>query len=126
MQKKVIESKHAPRAIGTYSQAISVNGFLFLSGQIPLDPSKLELVSGDISIQAEQVFCNLKAVLESSGANLKNIVKLTVYLTDLIHFDKINEAMAKFFPKPYPARAVVQVAALPKGAAIEVDAIAVL
>lgn len=126
MQKKIIETDKAPQAIGTYSQAIAANGFLFLSGQIPLDPVKMELVIGDISVQTEEVFQNIKAVLEAAGAGLVNITKLTVYLTELSHFAKVNEVMAKLFVKPYPARAVVQVSALPKGAEIEVDAIAVL
>lgn len=126
MQKKIIETDKAPQAIGTYSQAVAANGFLFLSGQIPLNPVKMELVVGDISVQTEQVFQNIKAVLETAGAGLVNITKLTVYLTELSHFAKVNEVMAKLFVKPYPARAVVQVSALPKGADIEVDAIAIL
>lgn len=125
MQKKVIESKQAPQAIGTYSQAIEANGFLFLSGQIPLDPLTMTMVPGDIGVQTKQVFRNIEAVLESAGATLENVVKLTVYLTDLAHFAKVNEIMAEIFTQPYPARAVVQVSALPKGGEIEIEVVAV-
>lgn len=126
MQKKVIHTQKAPQAIGTYSQAISVNGFLFLSGQIPLDPTTMTLVPGGISAQTKQVFQNIQAVLEEAGAALQHVVKLTIYLTNLAHFAKVNEIMAEIFAQPYPARAVVQVSALPKGAEIEIEAVSVL
>lgn len=126
MQKQPIHTEKAPQAIGTYSQAIVANGFLFLSGQIPLDPITMNLVTGDITVQAEQVFHNMQAVLEAAGASLQQVVKLTVYLTDLSDFTVINTVMAKWFKQPYPARAVLQVSALPKGAKLEIDAIAMI
>lgn len=126
MQKQAIHTDKAPQAIGTYSQAIKANGFLFLSGQIPLDPTTQNLVTGDITAQAERVFHNIQAVLEAADTNLEKIVKLTIYLTDLNDFACINTVMAKWFNPPYPARAVVQASGLPKGAKLEVDAIAVL
>lgn len=126
MQKKVIYTDLAPQAIGTYSQAIATNGFLFLSGQIPLDPSTMTVVPGDIGVQTKQVFQNIQAVLEEAGVTLQQVVKLTIYLTNLAHFAKVNEIMAEVFTEPYPARAVVQVSALPKGAEIEVETVSVL
>src|SRR5690606_351854 len=124
--KAVIHTDQAPKAIGTYSQAIKVNHTVYLSGQIPLLPDTMELVKGDMRTQIVQVFKNLSAVCEASGGNLQNIVKLNVYLTDLGHFPLVNEVMAEFVQEPYPARAAVGVASLPKGAAVEMDAILVI
>ncbi len=123
MIKQVIQTADAPQAIGTYSQAIRVDRMVFLSGQIPLVPETMGLVEGDIVMQITQVFSNLQAVAEASGGGLDEIVKLNVYLTDLSHFPMVNEVMAHYFQAPYPARAVVGVAALPKGAEVEIDAI---
>jgi reactive intermediate/imine deaminase len=124
--KAVIHTDQAPKAIGTYSQAIKVNHTVYLSGQIPLLPATMELVKGDMRAQITQVFKNLSAVCEASGGSLQNIVKLNVYLTDLSHFPLVNEVMAEFVQEPYPARAAVGVASLPKGAAVEMDAILVI
>ena len=124
--KAVIQTDRAPKAIGTYSQAIKVNNTVYLSGQIPLVPATMELVSGDMRAQITQVFRNLSAVCEASGGGLQNIVKLNVYLTDLSHFPLVNEVMAEFVKEPYPARAAIGVASLPKGAAVEMDAILVI
>lgn len=121
--KESINTSDAPTAIGTYSQAIKFNNLVFLSGQIPLDPQTSELISGDIEQHIHQVFKNLNAVAKAPGGDLQNIVKLTVYLTDLTHFPIVNDIMAQYFEQPYPARAAVQVAALPKGAQVEMDAI---
>lgn len=122
MQNSVISTPNAPQAIGPYSQAVRAGTLVFLSGQIGLDPKTMELVSG-VEAQAKQVFSNLKAVAEAAGASLNNAVKLTIYMTDLNDFAKVNEIMAQYFNQPYPARATVQVAALPKGALVEADAI---
>jgi reactive intermediate/imine deaminase len=124
--KAVIHTSQAPQAIGTYSQAIKVNNTVYLSGQIPLIPETMEMVKGDMRAQITQVFKNLGAVCEASGSSLQNIVKLNVYLTDLTHFPIVNEVMAEFVHEPYPARAAVGVASLPKGAAVEMDAILVI
>lgn len=124
--KAVIHTDNAPKAIGTYSQAVKVNNTVYLSGQIPLVPETMEMVKGDTRAQITQVFKNLSAVCEASGGGLHNIVKLNVYLTDLANFPIVNEVMAEFVKEPYPARAAVGVAALPKGAAVEMDAIMVL
>ena len=126
MHKIIIQTDKAPQAIGTYSQAIKVGNTVYLSGQIPLDPATMTLVKGEISIQIRQVFNNLKAVAEAAGGNFFDIVKLTVFLTDLAHFPIVNEIMGEYFNQPYPARAAVGVAALPKAAAVEMDAIMVL
>jgi reactive intermediate/imine deaminase len=126
MIKKVIQTTGAPQAIGTYSQAVRVDRMVFLSGQIPLLPETMTLMEGDIALQITQVFKNLLAVAEASGGSLDDIVKLSVYLVDLSHFPVVNEVMALFFQAPFPARAVVGVAALPKGAEVEIDAIMVL
>lgn len=125
-EREVIQTDRAPQAIGTYSQAVKVNDTVYLSGQIPLDPVTMTLVSGDIEAQATQVFRNLQAVAEAAGGDLNHAVKINISLTDLGDFAKVNEVMARFFREPYPARACVQVAALPKGAAIEVEAILML
>jgi reactive intermediate/imine deaminase len=126
MTKTIINTKLAPQAIGTYSQAIKVNDTVYLSGQIPLVPETMMLVEGDISAQITQVFNNLKAVAEAAGGNLSDVVKLDVFLVDLTHFPIVNEIMERFFQAPYPARAAVGVATLPKAAQVEMDAIMVL
>jgi len=120
---KAISTDQAPRAIGTYSQAVRAGDMVFLSGQIPLDPRTMELVDGDVRAQIRRVFDNLAAVADAAGAGLGQVVRLTVYLTDLAHFPLVNEVMAEYFAEPYPARAAVGVAALPRGAVVEVDAI---
>ena len=124
--KAIIHTDKAPRAIGTYSQAIKVNNTVYLSGQIPLVPETMQMVTGDIRAQITQVFKNLSAVCEASGGSLQNMVKLNVYLTDLAHFPVVNEVMAEFVQEPYPARAAVGVTSLPKGAAVEMDAVLVI
>ncbi len=127
MKKKTIQTADAPQAIGTYSQAIRVNmgDTVYLSGQIGLDPSTMQMVGG-IEAQIQQVFLNLKAVTAASGGDLRDIVKLNVYLTDLDDFAMVNKIMASYFNQPYPARAAVGVGALPRGALVEMDAIMVL
>lgn len=121
--KKVINTEKAPRAIGPYSQAITNDGVVYLSGQIPLDPVTMMLVSDDIKEQAAQVFKNLKAVCEAAGGSLDHLLKITIYLTDLSVFSLVNEVMMTYFNEPYPARATIQVSALPKDAKIEVDGV---
>lgn len=121
--RKVITSNYAPEAIGTYSQAIQTGSTVYLSGQIPLLPETMEIISDDIAEQINQVFRNLSAVAEAADGSLDDIVKLNVFLTDLSHFPTVNEIMATYFNQPYPARAAIGVAALPKGAAVEMDAI---
>ena len=120
---KIIETNNAPKAIGTYSQAVKVNGFLFISGQIPLDPSTMELVEG-IENQINQVFENINQILKADGMDFSNVVKLSVLLEDLNHFEKVNEIMANIFSKPYPARAAYEVSKLPKGSSVEIETIA--
>ena len=120
---KIIETKKAPKAIGTYSQATKVNGFLFISGQIPLDPKTMELVEG-IENQINQVFENIRQILKADGMDFSNVVKLSVLLDDLNHFEKVNEIMASIFSKPYPARAAYEVSKLPKGSSVEIETIA--
>ena len=122
---RVIHTELAPAVIGTYSQAIEYNRLVFLSGQIPLNPVTMELVSFDIREQIEQVFRNLSAVCEAANGSLANIVKLKVYLTDLRHFPQVNEIMGKYFSEPYPARAAIGVSALPRAAMVEIDGIMV-
>ena len=124
MAKQAIHTGGAPEAIGTYSQAIKVGQTVFISGQIPLEPGTMNIVDEDIRAQTHRVLNNLAAVARESGGNLDDVVKLTVFLTDLSHFAVVNEVMAEHFNPPYPARAAVGVAALPKGVPIEVDAIA--
>jgi reactive intermediate/imine deaminase len=126
MPKVSISTQAAPQAIGTYSQAVRAGATIYLSGQIPLDPETMELVGGDMRGQVRRVFDNLEAVATAGGGSLADIVKLTVYLTELSHFPLVNEVMAERFKTPYPARAAVGVAALPKGATVEIDAIMVL
>jgi len=124
--RAVISTPAAPEALGPYSQAIKVGNTVWLSGQIPLLPESMELVAGDISAQAQQVFENLRAVSEAAGGSLQDAVKINISLTDLANFAAVNEVMTRFFAEPYPARACVQVAALPKGADIEIEAVLVL
>ncbi|MCK5720845.1 MAG: RidA family protein [Thiomargarita sp.] len=126
MSYEVINTVDAPQAIGTYSQAIKVANTVYLSGQIPLVPETMNLHTGDMTAQIHQVFKNLQAVATAAGGNLTNIVKLNIFLIDLNHFSLVNEIMAEYFPQPYPARAVVGVAKLPKEAVIEMDAVLVL
>lgn len=126
MSKQAILSDSAPAAIGTYSQAIRSGGLVFLSGQIALDPDTMEIVAGDFEARARRVFDNLKAVTAAAGGELNQIVKLTIFLTDLNDFATINSVMEDYFDQPYPARAAVQVAALPMGADVEADAILAL
>jgi reactive intermediate/imine deaminase len=124
--KAVISTDQAPGAIGTYSQAIKVNNTVYLSGQIPLDPSTMQLVEGDFAVQAHQVFKNLRAVCQAANGDLKDIVKLNLFLTDLSNFPIVNTVMAEYFEQPYPARAAIGVKELPKGAVVEADGIMVI
>ena len=124
--RSVISTDKAPAAIGTYSQAVKTGDTLYLSGQIPLVPSSMELVSDNIAEQIHQVFKNLSAVCQAAGGSLDHIAKLNIYLTDLTHFPLINEIMAQYFNEPYPARAAVGVASLPKAAQVEMDAVMIL
>ena len=126
MGKQAIHSDNAPAAIGTYSQAVQTGNLVFLSGQIPLDPETMEFVSGDFEARARQVFDNLRAVATAAGGDLNGVVKLTIFLTDLANFAIVNSVMEEYFDKPYPARAAVGVASLPKGADVEADAILAL
>lgn len=123
MSREIISTDKAPQAIGTYSQAVKVGRTVYLSGQIPLVPETMELVEGDMAAQIRRVFDNLAAVAEAAGGSLQDVVKLNVFLTDLGHFPLVNEIMAQYFEAPYPARAAIGVASLPKGAAVEMDAI---
>ncbi len=126
MTKNKIETTLAPQAIGPYSQAIKVGNTVYLSGQIPLDPKTMTLISDDFAAQATQVIKNLREVCLAAGSDLNNIVKLTIYLTDLNNFQTVNEVMMQFFAPPYPARATIQISALPKGAKVEIDAVLVV
>ncbi len=126
MSKKSIHSDSAPAAIGTYSQAIQTGNLVFLSGQIPLDPATMEVADGDFEARARRVFENLRAVAEAAGGSLDQVVKLTIFLTDLGNFATVNSVMEEFFQQPYPARAAVGVASLPKGVDVEADAILAL
>jgi reactive intermediate/imine deaminase len=123
MPKKIIHTKSAPQAIGTYSQAVRAGDTVYLSGQIPLDPATMQMVPGDIEVEITRVFENLKAVAEAAGGSLAQAVKVNVYLTDLANFAKVNEIMAKYVPEPYPARAAVGVSQLPRGARVEIECI---
>jgi reactive intermediate/imine deaminase len=125
MKKEAITSDRAPGAIGTYSQGIRAGNTVYLSGQLPLDPATGQLLTGDVPAQVRQVFRNLAAVAEAAGGTLADAVRVTVYLTDLKDFAVVNEVMAEFFPAPYPARAAIGVASLPRGATVEADAILV-
>lgn len=123
MARTTIQTDRAPQAIGTYSQAVRCGNTVYLSGQIPLDPASMELVAGDMEAQIRRVFDNLMAVAEAAGGSLADVAKLNVFLLDLGHFALVNEIMASYFQQPYPARAAVGVAALPKGAQVEMDAV---
>ncbi len=124
MSKKIeIKTDKAPSAIGAYSQAIKVGDFVFISGQIPLDPATMEIVNGDINVHIKQVLLNIESITKASGLTLEDIVKINVYLTDLKNFQKVNEEMELFFKEPYPSRAAVEVSRLPKDVCIEMDAI---
>jgi len=123
MNKVIISTQDAPAAIGAYSQAVKVGGQVYVSGQIPLVPETGDLVSDDFSLQAKQVFDNLSAVAKAAESDLNNVVKLTVYLIDLNHFAELNKIMSEYMTEPYPARAAVEVSALPMGAQLEIDAI---
>ena len=123
MTKKTLHTAAAPAAVGTYSQAVQVGQFVFISGQIPLDPETMEVVDGDFAARARRVFESLKAIAAESGGDLNDAVKLTIFLTDLDNFATVNEVMAEYCDEPYPARAAVQVTALPKGVDVEADAI---
>lgn len=126
MTKEIISTDQAPAAIGTYSQAVKVDKTVYMSGQIPLDPATMEVVSGGIEAEIDQVFKNLTAVCKAAGGNLQNIVKLNIFLTDLSNFPIVNEIMAKNFDTPYPARAAIGVSELPKGVGVEMDAVMVI
>ena len=125
-EKQAIHSDSAPAAIGPYSQAVKAGSLVFLSGQIPLHPATMEIVGDDIESQTRQVFRNLGAVAAATGGNLNHAVKLTIYLTDLGEFAKVNDIMSEYFDQPYPARATIQVSALPKGSRIEIEAVLAL
>lgn len=126
MNKHIIQTDEAPEAIGTYSQAVKIGDTVYLSGQIPLDPATMKLVSDNIESQIHQVFINLRAVAEAAGGTFADIVKLNIYLTDMKHFSSVNTIMAEYFTAPYPARAAIGVAALPRGAQVEMDAVMVI
>jgi reactive intermediate/imine deaminase len=126
MAKEIISTEMAPSAIGTYSQAVKVGTTVYLSGQIPLDPSTMEVVSGGIEVEIKRVFDNLTAVCEASGGSLQDIVKLNIFLTDLSNFPIVNEVMSSYFQQPYPARAAIGVSELPKGVGVEMDGVMVI
>lgn len=126
MQREIISTEDAPQAIGTYSQAVKIGDTVYLSGQIPLIPETMELIEGDMRAQITRVFDNLTAVAKAAGGSLADISKLNIFLTDLSHFPLVNEIMAEYFSEPYPARAAVGVASLPKGSLVEMDAIMTL
>ncbi|HEY5739450.1 MAG TPA: RidA family protein [Gammaproteobacteria bacterium] len=126
MTRTIIQTDRAPQAIGTYSQAVKVDETVYISGQIPLDPATMEVVAGGIEAEITRVFDNLQAVAEAAGGRLADIVKLNIYLTDLGNFPTVNEIMARYFSEPYPARAAIGIAALPKGVGVEMDAVLVL
>ena len=123
MTRQIIHTDRAPKAIGTYSQGVRVGDTVYVSGQIPLDPATMEMVSGDIEAEIRRAFENLKAVAEGAGATLAQAAKVTIFLTDLAHFAKVNEVMATFFKEPYPARAALGVSQLPKGARVEIECV---
>ncbi|TNC87224.1 MAG: reactive intermediate/imine deaminase [Alcanivorax sp.] len=122
-KREIISTDQAPQAIGTYSQAVKCGSTVYLSGQIPLDPATMELVDGDMEASIVRVFENLKAVCQAAGGSMQDIAKLNIFLIDLSHFALVNEVMARYFQQPYPARAAVAVAALPKGAQVEMDGV---
>jgi reactive intermediate/imine deaminase len=123
MAREIIRTDKAPQAIGTYSQAVKVGSTVYLSGQIPLVPETMEMVEGNMEAQIRRVFDNLKAVAQAAGGDLKDVAKLNVFLTDLTNFPLVNQVMAEYFQEPYPARAAIGVAALPKDARVEMDAV---
>jgi reactive intermediate/imine deaminase len=123
MPRQIIQTPLAPKAIGPYSQAVRVGDTVYISGQIPLDPASGQLVSGDIEVEIRRVFDNIAAIAQAAGGSLASAVKLSVFLIDLAHFTKVNEIMATYFSEPYPARAAIGVAALPRGARVEVECI---
>ncbi|MDH5784117.1 MAG: RidA family protein [Chromatiales bacterium] len=123
MSREIIHTEKAPQAIGTYSQAVKIGTTVYLSGQIPLVPETMEMVEGDMEAQIRRVFDNLSAVAEAAGGSLADVAKLNIFLTDLGHFPLVNEVMASYFQQPYPARAAIGVASLPKGAAVEMDGV---
>jgi len=123
MTREIIHTSNAPEAIGTYSQAVKVDNIVYLSGQIPLVPETMSVIEGDFSTQVRRVFDNLTAVAEAAGGGLQDIVKLNIFLTDLSHFGTVNEIMADYFQQPYPARAAIGVASLPKDVPVEMDAV---
>ncbi|MEZ5461398.1 RidA family protein [Dokdonella sp.] len=125
-QRRIIHSDHAPKAIGPYSQAVQVGNTVYLSGQTPIDPSTGELVEGDISLQAHQVFKNLKAVLVAAGLSFDQVARVGIYMTDLGNFAAVNDVMKQYFSEPYPARSTIGVAALPKASQVEIDLVAVV
>jgi len=126
MSKQIISTANAPAAIGTYSQAVRVGNTVWISGQVPLDPVTKELVTGDMEAQIRRVFDNLKAIVQAAGASFDDVVKVSVFLVDLAHFGLVNKVMAEYFREPYPARAAVGVAALPRGAQVEMECILAL
>jgi reactive intermediate/imine deaminase len=123
MSRHSIQTDRAPQAIGTYSQAVRAGDTVYLSGQVPFDPATMQLVAGDIEVQTRRVFENLKAVAEAAGGSLGHAVKLTIFLTDLANFARVNEVMATYFARPYPARSTIGVASLPRGAQIEIECV---
>jgi reactive intermediate/imine deaminase len=123
MTRQIISTTDAPAAIGTYSQAVRVGPTVYISGQVPLDPATGQLVSGDIEMEIRRVFDNLEAIAKAAGGSLRHAVRVTVFLTDLVHFAKVNEVMAQYIPQPWPARAALGVSQLPKGARVEIDCI---
>jgi reactive intermediate/imine deaminase len=123
MSRSIISTPDAPRAIGTYSQAVRVGDTVYVSGQIPLNPATMEMVTGDIEAEIRRVFDNVAAIIKAAGATFDHVAKVTIFLTDLTHFAKVNEIMATYFREPYPARAAVGVAALPKGARVEMECV---
>jgi reactive intermediate/imine deaminase len=123
MSRQIVHTSHAPKAIGTYSQAVRVGDTVYISGQIPTDPATGELVTGDMLLQAQRAFENLRAIAVAAGGDLDDAVRVTIYLIDLRHFAAVNETMAQYFREPYPARVTIAVAALPRGAEIEIDCI---
>ena len=126
MTREIITTENAPQAIGTYSQAVKVESTVYLSGQIPLDPKTMQVAVEDMQGQIRQVFDNLQAVAQAAGGSLSDVVKLNVFLTDLMHFPIVNEVMSEYFSQPYPARAAIGVASLPKDVGVEMDAIMVI
>ena len=123
MSRSIISTPNAPQAIGTYSQAVKCGNTVYVSGQIPLDPKTSELLTGDMEPQVRRVFDNLKAIINAAGADFSHVAKLNIFLTDLSHFALVNKIMAEYFQQPYPARAAIGVASLPKGAAVEMDCV---